>query len=257
VGACAADRRATGVRCKPPSVLGTPILAVATPSEPDSDVPFDDCSREALRTFRLRDLFPPRVIGEDEDRPDSLLVPLLNALDPEMLAAFARVDCFPTILDPLRAPNRFLDLLLAHLGNPFILEEGLANIEKRRLALSLFGIYALKGTCKGMIAAIRLLFGVEVTYCIQTTVDCWDLGYDKLGTETILCGSTAQERRSFSLMVDRNLSQKQIAQMTNVVVYMKPANTFFIEFVMPNNPRFIDHWALGFSDLGQNTDLHA
>jgi hypothetical protein len=26
---------------------------------------------------------------------------------------------------------------------------------------------------------------------------------------------------------------------------------------MPNNPRFIDHWALGFSDLGQNTDLHA
>lgn len=232
------------------------LLANATAAALDANDPFDDCDLTNIRDFRLADLFPDRVLGQDQIQPEPFLTPFLQALDPEMLAAFARVDCFPSIIDPQRAPNSFLDGLLAHLGNPFILEEGLADIEKRRLAGMLFQIYKLKGTCIGMIGAIRLLYGIEVTDCVQANVDCWTLDVDLLGITTILCGGTAQERRTFSLMVNRNLTARQRDQLTNVVDYMKPANTFFAEFIEPGAPRFIDHWVLDISKLGKNTDLH-
>jgi len=195
-------------------------------------------------------------MAQDADQLAPFLTPFLEALDPEMLAAFERVDCFPSIMDPNTAPPRFLDGLLAHLGNPFILEEGLSDTEKRRLSLMLFDIYGLKGTCPGFIAALRILYDITVTDCVQANVDCWTLDVDSLGIGTILCGSTAQEARTFSLMVNTNLTQRQRDQLTNVVDYMKPANTFFAEFIEPGTPRFINHWVLGISKLGKNTDLH-
>lgn len=195
-------------------------------------------------------------MAQDANQLAPFLGPFLEALDPEMLAAFERVDCFPSIIDPNTAPSRFLDGLLAHLGNPFILEEGLTDLEKRRLALALFDIYELKGTCPGIIGAIRILYGIIVTDCVQVNTTGWILDVDYLGITTILAGSTAQERRTFSVMVSQNLTQKQREQLTNVVEYMKPANTFFAGFIEPGVPRFIDHWVLDISKLGKNTDLH-
>jgi phage tail-like protein len=233
------------------------LLANATPAESEAEFPFDDCKKTKDRAFRLADLFPSRVMGQDADQLAPFLGPFLEALDPEMLAAFERVDCFPSIMDPNTAPSRFLDGLLAHLGSPFILEEGLSDLEKRRLASMLFEVYKLKGTCPGIIGAVRLLYGITVTDCVQANVDCWTLDVDLLGVTTVLCGSTAQERRTFSVMVSQNLTQKQREQLTNVVDYMKPANTFFAGFIEPGAPRFIDHWVLDISKLGKNTDLHA
>lgn len=232
------------------------LLSNATQSEPEGEFPFDDCKRTKDRAFRLADLFPSRVMAQDADQLAPFLGPFLAALDPEMLAAFERVDCFPSIMDPGTAPSRFLDGLLAHLGNPFILEEGLSDTEKRRLASMLFDIYGLKGTCPGIIGAIRVLYGITVTDCVQANVDCWTLDVDLLGVTTTLCGGTEQEARTFSVMVSTNLTQRQREQLTNVVDYMKPANTFFAEFIEPGTPRYIDHWTLGLSKLGKNTDLH-
>ena len=83
-------------------------------------------------------------------------------------------------MDPQRCPSSQLDQLLYHLGNPFTLEDGLSDTEKRGLASVLFFIYALKGTCPGIIGALRLLFGLDVTECVSLTVDCWDLGIARL-----------------------------------------------------------------------------
>lgn len=219
-----------------------------------TDAPLLDCV--VPRDFRMRSLLPARVIAEDEDRPDGFIAKFLDALDREANAAFARVDCFPTIIDPLRAPAAFLDLLLYNLGNPFTLEEGLSDNEKRRLATVLFTLYALKGTCFAIIGAIKILYGINVTECISANIDCWDLGVSDLSVGTILCPSTAAERRTFEVMVDVNLTDTQRAQMTNIVRWAKPANTRFAGFVEPGHTAHVQHWEMDLSDLNFNTDLH-
>ena len=239
-------------RVQPGLSLPAFLLAAATPA---GEGPLLDCVI-ADRNFRMRSILPPRVIAEDEARPDGWVAKFLDSLDTEAGAAFERIDCFPTLIDPLRVPSQFLDHLLYHLGNPFTLEEGLNDTQKRRLAMVLFAIYALKGTCPGMIGAIRVLFDITVTECIQGNIDCWILGESELGVDTILCPSSEAEKRTFQLMVDINLHDTQRAQMTNVVKYMKPANTHFAGFVEPGNDDFVDHWELGLSDLNVNTILH-
>jgi phage tail-like protein len=219
-----------------------------------AEAPFLDCVLD--RDFRMRSLLPPKVIGEDEDRPDGFIAKFLDSLDSEVNNAFARVDCFPTIIDPLRAPSEFLDLLLYNLGSPFTLEEGLTDTEKRRLALVLFTMYALKGTCFGLIGAVKIIYGINVTECIAANVDCWELNVDELNISTDLCPSNAFERRAFSIMVDVNLTDKQRQQITNIANWIKPANTHFAGIVEPGNPNWTDHWELEFSELNFNTDLH-
>jgi len=231
--------------------LSLALLAAATPAV---EAPFDDC--EVDRILRLRDLFPRRVIAEDDANPDGWFSRLLDALDPIEQAAFARVDCFPAIIDPLRCPAALLDQLLFHLGSPFTLEEGLTENEKRRLATVLHVLFSLKGTCPGIVGAIRILYGINVTECIEPNIDCWELDIDELDIDTYLCPGTAFERRSFSIMVDVNLTDRQRQQIRNIVNWMKPANTHFIEIIEPGHPNHNDHWILDFSLLGENTDLH-
>ncbi len=227
------------------------LIAAATPSV---EAPFLDCVLD--RDFRMRSLLPPKVIAEDEARPDGFIARFLDALDREAGAAFARVDCFPTIRDPLRAPAEFLDLLLYDLGSPFTLEEGLSDTDKRHLALVLFTLYALKGTCFGIIGAIKVIYGINATECPDANTACWDLGLSEFDIDTILCGTTDFERRSFSVMVDVNLTDKQRLQMGNIVDWAKPAHTHFIEFIEPGHDLHVEHWELGLSDLNWNTDLH-
>lgn len=238
-------------RTQPGTSLDVYLMANATPS---GEAPFLDCVLD--RNFRMRSLLPPKVIAEDEDRPDGFIAKFLDALDREANAAFARVDCFPTIRDPLRAPEEFLDLLLYDLGSPFLLEEGLSSTEKRQLALVLFTLYALKGTCFGVIGALKVIYGINATECPSVNVDCWSMGESLLNIDTDLCGSTAFDRRTFSVMVDVNLTDKQRLQMTNIVKWAKPADTHFIEFIEPGNPNHTAHWELEFSELNFNTDLH-
>lgn len=227
------------------------LLANATTA---LEAPLLDCF--VPRNFRMRDLFPSRVIAEDEQRSDGFLAKFLDALDPQVNAMFNRVDCFPTIIDPTRCPSQLLDHLLYHLGNPFTLEEGLTDPEKRRLAIVLFAAYALKGTCPGLIGIVRTLHGVSVTECIQPNIDCWELDVDELDLTTVLCPSTPFENRSFSVMVNINLTDRQRRQIRNIIDWGKPAGTHFIGFIEPGNDTHVDHWELDFSDLDRNTDLH-
>lgn len=239
--------------CRTGLGVGLPafLAAVATPLP---DVRIEDC--ELDRVFRMRNLFPPKVIAEDEARSDGWLARFMDALDREAGAAFHRVDCFPTVIDPLRCPPEFLDLLLYNLGNPFTLEEGMTDAEKRRLCLVLFTLYALKGTCFGIMGAVKILYGVNVTECIAANVDCWDMDEDELDISTDLCPDTAFERRSFALMVDINLTDRQRAQIRNIVNWAKPANTHFLGFIEPGSAAHVDHWVLELSDLNVNSDLH-
>lgn len=228
------------------------ILAAATPG---GEGPLLDCILND-RNFRMRSIMPPRVIAEDEARADGFLAKFLDSLDDEANASFERIDCFPTLIDPFRVPSQFLDHLLYHLGNPFTLEEGLSDTQKRRLALVLFALYSLKGTCPGIIGAIRVIYGINVTECVSANIDCWILDESELDVDTILCPSSAFDRRTFQLMVDTNLSDDQRAQMTNIAKYMKPAWEHFGGFIEPGNPDFVDHWELDMSDLDENTNLH-
>lgn len=227
------------------------LMAAATQAV---DSPLLDCLVD--RDFRMRDQFPPRVIAEDEVRPDGFLAKFVDALDREVNAAFNRVDCFPTIRDLQRAPTEFLDLLLHDLGNPFALEEGSTDQEKRKLIAVLGTLYALAGTCFGIIGAVSILFGIRVTECIQANVDCWDLDTDQLDLTTILCPSTAFDRRSFSIMVDTNLTDRQRQQVTNIVDWIKPANTHFLGIIEPGSDAHVSHWILELSSFNVNTDLH-
>ena len=244
-------------KVQPGILLEAFLMANATPG---GESPFLDCF--VPRDFRMRQLFPPRVIAEDEARPDGFLAKFLDALDMPFLDAFNRVDCFPTIIDPLRCPSNQLDQLLFHYGSPFTLEEGLTDTQKRQLVSVLFLMYSLKGTCIGIIGALSFIYGINVTECVQPNIDCWILGESELNIDTILCPSDAFERRSFSLMVDINLTDDQRKQMANIVKWMKPANTHFIRFIEPGHDDFIDHWLLGISELasdtvaGGNTYLH-
>lgn len=219
----------------------------------DATAEFLDCIRRD-REFSLKEFFPRRVIGDDEDDPQGILVRILDVLDPFVIGLYETADCIPTIMDPQRCPADQLDQLLYHLGNPFLLD--LTDTEKRGLASVLFFIYALKGTCPGITGALRLLFGLDVTECASTNIDGWKIGFHSLNIDTILGGSSAMEKFAFNVMVRTNMTDKQREAATDVVLYMKSAPSLFFGFIEPGNPRHVDHWEIGFSKLNINTFLH-
>jgi phage tail-like protein len=157
------------------------LMAAATQTV---DQTLTDCLRD--RDFHIRDLFPAKVLAKDDELVEPFLTPFLDAINPEILDAFGRVDCFPTIMDPLRCPSHLLDALLYHYGSPFTLEEGLNDNEKRRLLSVLFTLYSLKGTCFGIIGTIRILYGINVTECVEPNIQCWVLGESELNYDTFL-----------------------------------------------------------------------
>ena len=231
------------------------MVTAATAATDAAEDAFLDCVIHD-RNFRMRQLMPPRVIAEDEGRADGWLTKVLDALDPFVKEAIERIDCFPSIIDPLSCPSHMLDHLLYHLGNPFLIVQGFADIEKRRLALALFAIYGLKGTDVGIIGAIRLIFGINVTDIVAANIQGWMLDFSDLDIDTILQGGSAYERRSFEVMVDTTLSDRQRAQMTEVIKYMKAANTHFIGFIEPQAAAHVSHWELDLSELDHNAYCH-
>lgn len=226
------------------------MLAAATATQD----PPQDCVRE--RNWSILDLFPPKVLAQDDLLVEPFLTPFLEAINPEILKAFGRVDCFPTLMDPQRCQSNFLDALLYQYGNPFELDEGIDDNTKRRLISTLFTLYSLKGTCFGIIGAVRIIYGINVTECVEPNIQCWVLGESELDFDTFLCPTSAAERRSFRIMVDITLTDKQLDQITCIVDWMKPANTHFEGIIQPLAPGFVDHWELGLSELNLNTFLH-
>ncbi|PID37658.1 MAG: phage tail protein [Proteobacteria bacterium] len=166
----------------------------------------------------------------------------------------AEVDRYPDIFDLERAPGSFLDLILRDLGNPFPFE--LDELAKRRLASVLVEMYRQKGTAIGIENAIRFFLGIDITAITAFTGTTLVLGEAELGVDWELGPSDLFARYAFDVEVDVPLSDTERRQIRAIVDYLKPAHTHFVDLIEPGIPPTFDHWELGVSELGVETELH-
>jgi phage tail-like protein len=208
-------------------------------------------ARPESRRFDLWSMLPKFNRREDVTGDLARLVACLQEAADLLLA---EVDRFPEIFDLERAPEVFVDLILADLGNPFPFE--LDALGKRRLASVLVEMYRQKGTARGIINAVRFFLGVEVQAITAYAGEALVLGESELGVDWVLGPSSRFARYAFDVVVDVPLTAAQRAQLRAIVEYLKPAHTHFVTLIEPSPPAFIDHWELGVSEVGASTDLH-
>lgn len=163
------------------------------------------------------------------------------------------IDRLSDTYDPDISPEPFLSGMLCDLGNPFAFAE-LTVADKRRLISILVPLYKEKGTCIGIINAIRFFVGVEVT-CDEYLADCLILGESELGFDWELCPADAATRYTFSIVSPVALTDEQRSDILQIVDLMKPAHTHLGAIVEPDTST-IDHVELGVSELGATWDLH-
>jgi phage tail-like protein len=236
-------------------VEGGPIVdLVGNPMVAPNNVAFFvgfECVGPDGRDFTLLDLLPDMNQNEDESDDLKKFVACLQEVTDLLLCD---IDHWVDILDPDIAPERYVDAMLADLGNPFAFD--LSDVDKRRLIRVLVPIYQQKGTDPGIINAIRFFVGVEVTISVPAFDGVWDLGISELGAGTWLSTSDLGSRLSFYVVSPVVLTDAQRAQITSIVRYMKDARTHFLGIIEPTLPDVPDHWELGLSELGTETLLH-
>lgn len=209
------------------------------------------CPRPADRDFQLLDFIPE--INKSEDFTGDLKNFILSMQD-VVDFILCDIDKFAEILDPDTARTPFLDLMLCDLGNPFSFIT-LSETDKRRLIDVLVSIYKQKGTGVGIINAIRFFLGIEVTIDVFNETEGWVLGVSELGIDTVLGPGTSRERFSFRIISPVALTDEQRTQIEQIVDFMKVGHEHLVEIEEPDTT-VIDHWELGLSELGINTDLH-
>lgn len=164
-----------------------------------------------------------------------------------------KIDRFVEILDPDTASERYVDQMLADMGNPFGFD--LTLIDKRRLVQLLVAIYRSKGTDAGIINAIRFFVGVEVTIAIP-----WQtaglLGASTLSGTFVLGTGDMATIYSFVINSPVLLTAEQRRRIMLIAKYMRRAPTHFTISEPAAPPSVPDHWALGASRLHSTTLLH-
>lgn len=203
------------------------------------------------RQFQLWDMLPAynRRIEETQD-----LRRFIACLQDTIELLLSQIDRFTDIIDIERAPEKFIDRMLADLGNPFT--ELVSPKDKRRLAAVLVDMYRQKGTAKGLRSALRMLLAlndVSVLPIIETT---WDLGQSFLDDGTSLGPSSSAARYSFEIHVERQLTSDERRKMKTIVEYMKPAHTHFLGWVEPQPIVPVDGWLLGAGEIPQTAMLY-
>ena len=228
-------------------VAGNPVIA------PDDDALFNGFRpvRPARRKFDLFQLMPE--INRREDLTQDLERFLAVLQDPTDLL-LADIDGFTEILDPDLAPERFLDLMLCDLGNPF--EFDLSERDKRRLLRILVDIYREKGTEQGIINAVRFFLRIEIRIVEFVDDEGLTLGESELGDDWVLGPSSSFNRFAFDVISDQVLTDEERKRIRFIVNFMKPAHTHFVKLVEPTLPVVIDHLELGLSELGVTWELH-
>jgi phage tail-like protein len=166
----------------------------------------------------------------------------------------ADVDRFEDLFDLERAPEAFVDAMLADLGNPFDFD--LQAQDKRRLTDVLVALYRQKGTAPGLRNAIRFFLGVELVAITGLAQAGLTLGESELGLDWELGPSDRFARYAFNIEVDRVLSPLERRRLRSIVALLKPANTHFVDLLEPTTPVFIDHWELALSELDATAILH-
>jgi len=207
--------------------------------------------RPKQRAFELIRLLPE--INRQQDLTGDL-ERFMAVLQDVLELLLSEVDRFTDILDPDLAPEAFLDLMLADLGNPFAFD--LSALQKRRLVSVLVQIYKQKGTAAGIRNAIRFFLGVDVTAIDAFHGTTLVLGESELGVDWELGPTDQFALYSFDITVNRTLTDAERMQIRQIIDFMRPAHTHFIDLIEPGAPAFIDHWELGLSELGETSDLH-
>ena len=86
-------------------------------------------------------------------------------------------------------------------------------------------------------------------------LDTLVLGESELGVDWILGPSSRFALYAFNVRVDQALTDEQHRQLRAIVEYLKPAHTHFVDLLEPAPPSTYDHWELGESELGVESDL--
>lgn len=202
------------------------------------------------RSFDLWSMLPRKNRREDETGDLRRFILCLQDVVDLLLW---EIDRFAEILDPDFAEEQYLDAMLLDLGNPFKFE--LSEIDKRRLLRVLVPLYRQKGTARGVANAVRFFLGIEAT-CLPWNADIWELGVSELGDDTLLGPSGSWALYAFDVSTNLVLTDEIRTRLRILVNYMKPAHTHFVNIVEPIPPSLPDHWELGVSLLGTETDLH-
>jgi len=196
------------------------------------------------RGFDLWEMLPRWIRRIDDTGDLGRFVAVLQEVTNVLLGD---VDRWTDILDLERAPEPFLDAMLADLGNPFPFE--LDVLSKRRLAGRLIQMYRLKGTAAGIEDAIRFFIGVE-SRVVEFSSEVVALGDAELGVNWVLGPSERWGRYAFDVEAGRVLTEQERQLVRGLVTYAKPAHTHFVNLVEPSTPSIDDGWLLGQSDLG-------
>ncbi len=163
------------------------------------------------------------------------------------------VDRWPEIFDFERAPEDYLDCILAELGNPFPFE--LDTLGRRRLAAILVEMYRQKGTAKGIQNAVRFFLEVEISAILPLNADSMVLGVSQLGVDWVLAPSDRFARYAFDVEVSRVLTPSERQKLRTIVDYLRPAHTHFVTLSEPAEVVTSQYWELGLSELGATTEL--
>lgn len=208
----------------------------------------------ANRSWDLWRMIPRKNRDEDPGDLQKFIACLQEVSDLQL----SLIDAWTDIIDPDKAPERFVDAMLVDLGNPFRFDLDLG--EKRRLIRILVPIYKQKGTAVGIVNAVRFFLGVEVTINAFAS-EGWVLGEDELGDSgtdgtAILGPGTSFNLYSFEVVSPVGLTAEQRSQIIAIARYMKPGHTHLIRIVEPTLPDVFDHLELGISELGVTWFLH-
>ena len=222
---------------------------------PDDDATFSGyvCPAPAERDFLLWDMLPPlqKQMDADVGKYEQFIGCFQEVTD----LLLCLIDRFAETFDPDYAPEVFVDAMLADLGNPFKFALSLAD--KRRLIRVLLDIYRSKGTAAGIVNAVRFFLGIEVEVePLNDPEGQWQLGEDELGVDTYLAPSDLYLIYSFRIIAPFALTTEERTRIREIAVFMKPAHEHLVEIQEPVVPVDIDHWSLGLSLLGDETDLH-
>jgi phage tail-like protein len=207
--------------------------------------------RPTNRRFDLWSMLPKMNRRADTTGDLAAFVACLQEITDWLLAD---LDALPDLIDIERAPEWMLDLILQDLGNPFTFD--LTELQKRKLASILVGIYRLKGTAPGIKNAVRFFVGLDDLVITPLTATTLVLGESELGVDWELGPGTRFARYAFEATVSRVLTDAERAAVQALVRYMKPAHTHFIALNEPVTLVVFDGWEIGTSELGVTTVLN-
>jgi phage tail-like protein len=129
----------------------------------------------------VRDLASPHPIGETLPalyHDDDLAQRLVGVMDEELAPVFASLDGFASYLDPLYAPEDFLDWLAAWVG--VTLDQNWPLERRRLMVSSAVDLYRLRGTASGLAAHVAIYTGGQVE-----VIESGAAGWSKVPNATI------------------------------------------------------------------------